>query len=121
MGSSAARLVAVVLALVTVVLAAALLRTEPGPYVVTAIDYHFHDAHPTLPIEPGRALVVKNAGRNVHNVTIPALQISEDVRPGDRITIPSIGDELPPGRYPLICNIHDRSFGMTGTIVISSG
>ncbi len=108
-------------AVVTVVMAAALVRTEPGPYVVTAIDYHFHDAHPTLPIGPGRDLVVKNVGRNVHNVSIPALGFSENVRPGDRVTIEAIGDRLAPGRYPLVCNIHDRSFGMTGTIVISSG
>ena len=27
--------------------------SEERPYVVTAIDYHFHDAHPTLPIARG--------------------------------------------------------------------
>ena len=38
-------------AVVSLLLAAALLVSEPAPYVVTAIDYHFHDAHPTFPIE----------------------------------------------------------------------
>jgi hypothetical protein len=41
-----------------------------GPYVVTAIDYHFHDAHPSLPIRLGQAVQFSNQGRNPHNVTI---------------------------------------------------
>ena len=69
---------------------------EERPYVVTAIDYHFHDAHPTLPIGPGRDLIVRNQGRNVHNVTIPALGISRDVRPGGQVVIGSIGTGSPP-------------------------
>jgi plastocyanin len=88
-----------------------------GPYVITAIDYHFHDAHPTFPIGPGRDLVVKNAGRNVHNVTIPALDYSRNVRPGRQLVIPDVASRLDPGRYTLVCRFHaDR--GMTGTVVI---
>ena len=94
------------------------LRSDPAPYVVTAIDYHFHDAHPTFPIAPGRELIVDNEGRNVHNVTIPALEFSKDVRPAGRLVVGRIADTLEPGRYELICQIHlDR--GMTGTIVIA--
>jgi plastocyanin len=87
---------------------------------VTAIDYHFHDAHPTLPIGPGRDLIVRNQGRNLHNVTIPALGISRDVRPGGQAVIRSIADRLPPGRYELFCQIHLAAFGMKGVIVIAS-
>ena len=60
MESSAGRLAAVLAAVVALVLSAALMGSEPRPYVVTAIDYHFHDAHPTFPIGPDRDLVVKN-------------------------------------------------------------
>jgi plastocyanin len=117
--SPAARLVLLALAVAVLVLAGALLGAVSQPYVVTAIDYHFHDAHPTFPIGPGRDLIVENAGRNVHNVTIPALEFSRDVRPGDRITIEDIADRLEPGRYPLFCRIHLQAFGMKGVIVIA--
>ena len=92
MRSSSARLLALVAAVATLVLFAAMSQTEVRPYVVTAIDYHFHDAHPTLPIGPGRDLIVRNQGRNLHNVTIPALGFSRDVRPGGQVVIHSIGD-----------------------------
>jgi Cupredoxin-like domain len=107
-------------ALVTVVLSAVVLRAEPESYVVTAIDYHFHDAHPTRPLVSGQDFVVENQGRNLHNVTIPALGFSEDVRPGDRVTIEDIADRLAPGRYELFCQIHLTAFGMKGVIVIAS-
>jgi len=116
--SVAGRLVALAVAL-GAVLVFALARGSPvPPYVVTAIDYHFHDAHPTFPIGPGRDLVVKNAGRNLHNVTIPALGFSADVRPGREIVIEDIASRFgAAGRYRLVCVIHqDR--GMNGELVI---
>jgi plastocyanin len=116
--SPAARLIAVALAVVVVVLAATLLRQQPRPYVITAIDYHFHDAHPTLPIHPGRDLVVKNAGRNLHNVTIPALDIAADVAPGDELNVEDIAGRLEPGSYEILCRFHEDR-GMTGLIVIA--
>jgi plastocyanin len=94
---------------------------EPAPYVITAINYHFHDAHPTFPIGPGRDLVVKNASQNIHNVTIPALNYSEDVRPGGRLVISDIASRFAaPGRYTFVCLYHqDR--GMQGTLIIAGG
>jgi plastocyanin len=118
--SPAGRLILLILTTIALVLAAVLLRSQPRPYVVTAIDYHFHDAHPTFPIGPGRDLVVTNQGRNVHNVTIPALGYSADVRPGGQVVIGSIADRLAPGRYELFCRIHLAAFGMKGVIVIAS-
>jgi len=118
--SSPARIVLFALAVVALVLASAFLQEEERPYVVTAIDYHFHDAHPTLPIGPGRDLIVRNQGRNVHNVTIPALGISRDVHPGGQVVVGSIADRLAPGRYELFCQIHLAAFGMKGVIVIAS-
>ena len=119
MRSPSARLFVLLAAVATLVLVAATSGSEARPYVVTAIDYHFHDAHPTLPIGPGRDLIVRNQGRNVHNVTIPALDYSRNVRPGEQLTIPDIADRLPPGRYVLFCKIH-RDRGMSGVIVIAS-
>ena len=117
MRTPAARIVLLVVAVSVLVLSAALLRAEPIPYVVTAIDYHFHDAHPTAPIAPGRAFVVTNEGRNVHNVTIPALDIDTDVPPGGEFTVDDIAGRLAPGRYELFCRFHEDS-GMTGVILI---
>jgi plastocyanin len=120
MRSSSTRVLALAAAVISLVLASAFLTNEERPYVVTAIDYHFHDAHPTLPIGPGRDLIVRNQGRNVHNVTIPALGISRDVRPDGQVVVGSIGDRLAAGRYELFCEIHLAAFGMKGVIVIAS-
>ena len=90
-----------------------------GPYVVTAIDYHFHDAHPSSPIPLERAVQFSNQGRNVHNVTFPGTGFDENVRPGKRLTVEPIRSLLPePGRYPFFCKLHtDR--GMTGELVVT--
>jgi plastocyanin len=89
-----------------------------GVYFVTAIDYHFHDAHPTVPLTPDRVLVVTNEGSDVHNVTIPGTTFSRDVRPGHSLYVGRIGSLFTkPGRYPFFCRYHlDR--GMKGVIVV---
>jgi plastocyanin len=118
--SSSGRLALLVAATIALVLVAVLMGTPPRPYVVTAIDYHFHDAHPTLPIGPGRDLIVRNQGRNLHNVTIPALGYARNVQPGDQLELDDIADMLVPGRYVMFCKIH-RDRGMSGVIVIARG
>ena len=89
------------------------------PWVVTAIDYHFHDAHPTPELNPSQPLVFRNAGRNLHTVTIPAADYDVDIAPGEDLTIHVLGELLPPGgTYRLVCTIHaDR--GMGGRIVVA--
>jgi hypothetical protein len=91
------------------------------PYVVTAIDYHFHDAHPSLPIALDRPLQFSNQGANKHNVTIEGTDYNRMIRPGQRITIDPVRSLLPaPGRYAFVCKLHaDR--GMAGTLRIVSG
>ena len=90
-----------------------------GPYHVTAIDYHFHDAHPTPPLAPDRTIVVTNAGRNVHNVSIPGTTFSKDVKPGDSIALHEIGTLFGgPGEHVFICKYH-VNLGMRGTVVIA--
>ena len=96
-------------------------RPLADPYVVTAIDYHFHDAHPSMPIEVDRAVQFSNQGRNPHNVAIEGTSYDRTLRPGERITIDPIGSLLTsPGRYPFVCRLHaDR--GMSGVLVVVSG
>ena len=120
MNSARARGILAVAAVAVVALSPAVWRTAARPaYVVTAIDYHFHDAHPTTPIGPGRDLVVTNDGRNVHNVTIPGTTYSQDVAPGHRLVIHDIAAFLGgPGEYPFFCR-HHESLGMTGVIIIA--
>ncbi|HYU57599.1 MAG TPA: hypothetical protein VEO00_06065 [Actinomycetota bacterium] len=92
---------------------------EPtGPYVITAIDYHFHDAHPSRPVSLSRAVAWNSQARNVHNVTIEGTDFSMDLPPGERIEIDPISSLLPePGRYRFFCAYHvDR--GMRGVLVL---
>ena len=91
------------------------------PYGITAIDYHFHDAHPSLPLAPGRTVKFVNQGRVKHNVTFPDLGFSQNLRPGGVLEIEDLGRKLGgPGTYRFFCAIHVSS-GMAGTIVIADG
>ena len=93
-------------------------QPEERPYVVTAIDYHFHDAHPSLPIPLDRAVQFSNQGRNPHNVTIRGTDYDRTMQPGERITVDPIGSLFAgPGRYPFVCRFHaDRA--MSGVLVL---
>jgi hypothetical protein len=93
-------------------------QTPVARWAITAIDYHFHDAHPTPPLTLEATLVFKNEGRNLHNVTIQGTSFSQDIRPGQGLRIAPLGSLLDePGRYRLVCKYHaDR--GMTGVIVV---
>jgi plastocyanin len=114
------QMVAGFLALGVIVSAGAFSTNTAPDYVVTAIDYHFHDAHPTLPIGPGRDLVVKNEGSNVHNVTIIGTDFSQDLPPGEQIRIPDIATFLGgSGTYSFYCQYH-KERGMVGVIIIGS-
>ena len=88
------------------------------PYVVTAIDYHFHDAHPSLPIPLDRAVQFSNQGRNRHNVTIEGTDYDRTFGPGKRITVDPIRSLLAePGQYSFFCKLHaDR--GMSGVLIL---
>lgn len=91
------------------------------PYVITAIDYHFHDAHPSRPIVPGRTVIFTSAARNLHNVTIPEIGYSKDLKPGGKIVIHDIASLLGgPGQYAFFCKYHvDLNPPMQGVIVIT--
>ncbi len=88
------------------------------PYGITAIDYHFHDTHPSLPLTVDRAVLWVNQGQVKHNVTIPGLRFSRDISPGEGFTIKDLGRKLGgEGVYTFFCKYHE-SLGMTGVIVI---
>ncbi len=90
-----------------------------GPYVSVAVDNHFHDIHPEdqKTIAADRAFVVRNEGRNLHNITILGTNINRDVRPGRSLTLDPVGDSLDPGTYRIVCKYHDY-VGMNGEITI---
>jgi hypothetical protein len=79
-----------------------------GPFVVVAIDNHFHDIHyeERNLIGEDRPFEVKNEGRNLHNFTVIGTDISIDIRPGKEFTWPRLGDVLKPGDYVVICKYH---------------
>jgi hypothetical protein len=89
------------------------------PYGIVAIDYHFHDAHPSLPIAPDRPVHFVNEGTLKHNVTFPQLGFSRDFDPGQAFTIKDLGRKLGgPGVYTFYCAYHYAAFGMQGTIIV---
>jgi hypothetical protein len=96
--------------------------TEPSnpnqPYGIVAIEYHFHDAHPSAPLAPTRTVIWTNEGTLKHNVTIPQINFSQDFEPGQTIKIKDLGKKLGgAGTYQFYCRFH-VSLGMIGTLII---
>jgi len=91
-----------------------------GPFVVVAVDNHFHDIHyqELNPISQDRPFEVKNEGRNLHNFTVIGTGISIDIRPGHEFTWPRLGDVLKPGTYQVVCTYHDY-MGMRGHFTVT--
>jgi hypothetical protein len=88
------------------------------PYGIVAINYHFHDAHPSRPLLPTRTVVFTNQSTLKHNITFPQFGFSRDFEPGETITIKDLGDKLGgPGEYTFFCKYHEV-LGMVGTVVI---
>jgi plastocyanin len=87
-----------------------------GPFVISAIDNHFHDVHPSehKTIARGRPVVVKNYGLFTHNFTLVGTGFSEDIAPGSQILVGT----LPPGHYTLFCKYH-VSLGMAGAFDVA--
>jgi hypothetical protein len=87
-----------------------------GPYVVVAVDNHFHGIHVDDRNEIGedRPFIVKNEGRNLHNFTVVGTDVSVDLQPGTQFEWPRIGDVLPVGSYQVICKYHQAYWNMGG-------
>jgi hypothetical protein len=90
------------------------------PWVVTAVNYHFHDAHPTPRLNPETALVFKNATQTLHNVSFQGLDFDMDLPAGAEFSIDPMSSLFPrPGHYLFVCSYHaDR--GMGGRVVVGS-
>ena len=90
-----------------------------GPYVSVAVDNHFHDIHPEDDIEitANRPFVIRNDGRNLHNVTIETVNFEFDIRPGRQIYLDPVGQELGLGEHTIVCKYHADQ-GMTGKITV---
>ena len=93
---------------------------DSGPYVVVAVDNHFHDIHPqnAVEISSTRGLVIDNQGRNLHNFTVVETDISKDIRPGRELRFEPIGNFLEPGTYDVVCRYHDY-VDMTGRFIVT--
>jgi Cupredoxin-like domain len=91
-----------------------------GPFVVVAVDNHFHDIHPVdrTHIAANRPFVVKNEGSNLHNFTVVGTHISVDLPPGKVMRWPVLGDKLKPGTYRVVCKYHSY-VGMGGLFVVT--
>jgi hypothetical protein len=90
-------------------------RTVPeprtGPFVISAIDNHFHDIHLNehKEIAHGRPISVQSYGLHLHNFTLEGTNISVDIPPGGRVLI----GILPVGHYEAFCKYHVNT-GMRG-------
>ena len=93
--------------------------TGPRPFVSVAVDNHFHDIHPIdhRRIQSDRAFVIRNDGRNLHNVTVADTNISQDLEPDQSLSWTRIGDHLQPGTYRILCKYHDWA-RMVGEITV---
>ena len=91
-----------------------------GPFVVVAVDNHFHDIHPydQTQISQTRAFIVKNEGNNLHNFTVVGTTISVDIEPGTQLAWARLGDYLKPGSYTVFCKYHVY-LGMTGDFIVT--
>ena len=97
-------------------------RPEPahGPFVVVAVDNHFHDIHPVdrTYISVNRPFVLKNEGSNLHNFTVVGTDISIDIRPGHQFRWAHLGEHLKPGFYQVVCKYHAQ-LGMRGSFFVT--
>jgi plastocyanin len=91
-----------------------------GPFVVVAVDNHFHDIHPVdrTRIAENREFIVKNEGANLHNFTVVGTSISVDIPPGHELVWSRLGAQLKPGVYHVICTYHAWA-RMTGLFVVT--
>lgn len=99
-----------------------ILNPEPthGPYVVVAVDNHFHDIHPVddPSIAGHREFVIKNEGFNLHNFTVVGTRISINIKPGAVLRWRHLGNHLRPGTYHIFCKFHVDQ-GMRGIFTVT--
>jgi len=101
--------------------------TTPGPgtgatapitvVTIEAREFGFSPAAVTIPASGATRIVVKDAGRIVHNFTIDALDVQIVVPPGGSGEVTLVDPQ--PGTYPFYCSISGhKEAGMVGTITV---
>lgn len=91
---------------------------EPGPITITMHDNYFEPTSLTIPANEATTIHVVNAGGLAHNFSVPDLNVSIDVGPGESADV-----EIPAtaaGEYAFDCNVpgHKES-GMIGSLIVS--
>jgi plastocyanin len=98
------------------------MNPEPahGPYVVVAVDNHFHDIHPVddPSIAAHREFIIKNEGFNLHNLSVIGTRISINIKPGGVLRWRHLGAHLSPGTYHVFCKFHVDQ-GMRGIFTVT--
>lgn len=86
----------------------------PGPTIdIQAGDFFFAPTCETAVPAGAVALIVKNSGSALHNVSIPSLGIDKDVDPGQTISV-----NVPVGSPPVqFFSKHHRTSGMVGALL----
>lgn len=97
-------------------------RTQKADIVVDRVD-SLHQYVPnkvTIPLNRDVSFTVLNKDSIVHNVTVPALGIDIDIRPGERVEvkIPAVSAAPRDGFFLFYCKYH-QSEGEAGRIYIS--
>ncbi len=101
--------------------------TTPGPgtgetvpvnvVTIEAREFGFNPAAVTIPASGTTRIVVKDAGRIVHNLTIDALGIQVVAPPGGSAEVTLVDPQ--PGTYPFYCSVSGhKEAGMVGTITV---
>jgi plastocyanin len=101
--------------------------TAPGPgptgsaaittVTIEAREFGFSPAAVTIPASGATRIVVKDAGRIVHNFTIDALGVQVVMSPGGSGEVTLV--DLTPGTYQFYCSVSGhKEAGMVGTITV---
>jgi uncharacterized cupredoxin-like copper-binding protein len=94
--------------------------SETAPITVVTIEareFGFSPAAVTIPASGATRIVVKDAGRIVHNFTIDALGVQVVVPPGGSGEVTLV--DPAPGTYQFHCSISGhKEAGMVGTITV---
>jgi uncharacterized cupredoxin-like copper-binding protein len=98
---------------------------DPGPsdaariavVTIEAREFGFNPAALTIPASGATRIVVKDAGRIVHNFTIDALGVQVVVPPGGSSEVTLVDPQ--PGTYQFYCSVSGhKEAGMVGTITV---
>jgi plastocyanin len=84
---------------------------------VTGLDFRFQPAEIRIKAGQNVNIALANRGAIIHDITIPALQVSLVAQPGQRVTAGLAAAR--PGTYEFYCSVPGhREAGMVGRLVV---